>query len=344
MSTIVTDPGTLFANIPGILGFYPTDSLVLMCFAPNPEGRLSLGPSLRFDIGSADHLTGALQDLDDYTHLFALVVSSDPIEVTRAVAHVESAVEATNPDALIGCWVTSAVATGETLTAALSVGEPEWEVCSIGDVSAAPATLSALAKGHLIEASREDAVGRFNRNHSPLEPDVAQTITAQAMRRAAAALEAARGGDATTVRDLSEQFHGLLVHLGEADSSADALMGNLTALTLGSAVLSETHIRDFVVLDVLAVPRAAMELMTAIARTTSEDVIRANALCMYAIAAWKTQTSGQGELALKVSASEFEDHNLTALLSSACDQPLADHLLEAVELGAATVRKMITQV
>lgn len=45
-------PGELIANIPGLLGFYPEESLVVQGFYAKPDGSVEIGPTIRVDLSA----------------------------------------------------------------------------------------------------------------------------------------------------------------------------------------------------------------------------------------------------------------------------------------------------
>lgn len=85
-SQTLTSHGDILSNIPGILGFYPQDSLVITFFERNDHTHgLHLGPLARLDLDDAvetlinnqQHFT-ALSDSLSTDTIIAYVVSSDP--------------------------------------------------------------------------------------------------------------------------------------------------------------------------------------------------------------------------------------------------------------------------
>ncbi|MBG9311817.1 DUF4192 domain-containing protein [Corynebacterium diphtheriae bv. mitis] len=85
-SQTLTSHGEILANIPGILGFYPQNSLVLAFFERNDDTPgLHLGPLARLDLDDAvetlidnQQQFSALSDRDNADSIIAYVVSSDP--------------------------------------------------------------------------------------------------------------------------------------------------------------------------------------------------------------------------------------------------------------------------
>ena len=84
-SQTLTSHGEILANIPGILGFYPQDSLVISFFERNSDTPgLHLGPLVRLDLDDAVETLidnqakfSALSDRLDTDAIIAYVVSED---------------------------------------------------------------------------------------------------------------------------------------------------------------------------------------------------------------------------------------------------------------------------
>ena len=82
-SQTLTSHGEILANIPGILGFYPQDSLVIAFFERNDDTHgLHLGPLARLD------LDGAVETLIDNQAQFA--AWTDRLNTDAVIAYVVS--------------------------------------------------------------------------------------------------------------------------------------------------------------------------------------------------------------------------------------------------------------
>ena len=85
-SQTLTSHGDILANIPGILGFYPQDSLVIAFFERDDDTHgLHLGPLARLDLDDAVETLidnrnqfSALSDRDNTDAVIAYVVNADP--------------------------------------------------------------------------------------------------------------------------------------------------------------------------------------------------------------------------------------------------------------------------
>ena len=88
-SQTLTSHGDLLANIPGILGFYPQNSLVLAFFERGDEAQnLQLGPLARLD------LDGAVQQITEDREKFASWTRALDLEAVAAYVVTDDMVEA----------------------------------------------------------------------------------------------------------------------------------------------------------------------------------------------------------------------------------------------------------
>lgn len=85
----MNDPGVLFANVPGILGFYPEVSVIVLCLdlVEETTSRYRLGQVVRVDVEDIAHLMIASEIASDL--LLALVVSQE----SPAAEHITKVVE-----------------------------------------------------------------------------------------------------------------------------------------------------------------------------------------------------------------------------------------------------------
>src|SRR5699024_12624325 len=79
-TSVLGTPGDLIANIPGILGFYPTESVVLtVMFREGESTRHTLGPVVRFNIEGLDLLpdVGRAIESTDADLIFCFIITED---------------------------------------------------------------------------------------------------------------------------------------------------------------------------------------------------------------------------------------------------------------------------
>ena len=127
MSIPYTQPGQLIANIPGILGFYPTNCVVVVTLcttlndetscAINPHEVALIGPVLRADfdrVGDLDRAVAALDAQASITSLFAVIITDDPDsgEALQAQELLFCAAGADGTALVDACWHVSEIATG----------------------------------------------------------------------------------------------------------------------------------------------------------------------------------------------------------------------------------------
>ncbi|MDY3127919.1 MAG: DUF4192 domain-containing protein [Corynebacterium sp.] len=198
---IISSPGDLLANLPGIFGFFPTESIVLMTFE-DIDNRTYLGPTLRCDIDNAeDVLPQALADLarHHFDHIFAFVVSARPAgEYKTTFAQLFDAADATEID-LPAAWHVKEIAVAERYSLFLhplieyemfladlleELGErsdcfdttctqyAHWIEGMIPELATAPAWRPFTETGQLPALSREDVVAPLQKkNHCFSELD-----------------------------------------------------------------------------------------------------------------------------------------------------------------------------
>ncbi|WP_161781242.1 DUF4192 family protein [Corynebacterium atypicum] len=111
----ITTPGQLIANVPGLLGFYPTDSLILMAFATGPT-TLTLGPMLRADLEAmtsvaAAHCALGSLDADGRVIIGVIVQDGRPELVDAATDALFEATRAYQYPVL-GVWWVPEIAAG----------------------------------------------------------------------------------------------------------------------------------------------------------------------------------------------------------------------------------------
>lgn len=170
-SQTLTSHGEILANIPGILGFYPQDSLVFAFFKQDSDTHsLSLGPLARLD------LDGAIQQLTEDREKFAswareldleavaaYVVADDMVEAD-AITHFLCSEDSPLPSTVLAVIQTSEITAGTAWCAMYlhpNSGEPQ--AGRIGEVCASAALRQMVNDtGELPALSREEIETRLN--------------------------------------------------------------------------------------------------------------------------------------------------------------------------------------
>lgn len=178
-------PGDLIANIPGILGFFPTESIVFAAmFQDGQSTRYNLGPVVRIDVHELDLLpeVGAALQSVEADLIFAFVISEKVTStaIEKTVDKLFTTAEAGIID-ITACWLTAGIYSGENYQLAFGP-QPEdltttcstmsqWEHGRVAPVTQAVATRNLLEHGQLPEANRRDAYAAFDRGSPILNED-----------------------------------------------------------------------------------------------------------------------------------------------------------------------------
>lgn len=349
--TALTSPGQLAANLPGILGFYPHDSIIFAAFdSTGDAGRFRLGPVIRLDIDDMHHLPDIARTLDESGGelVFAFVVTDrDEGEVGEVVDTLLTMVR-TGIMSIHACWVAEAILTGEPVQLAFGPvpepGEKDWSEAWLDDVIAPVAQAQAmealLDHGLLPDLNREETFGqfaRFNPCFSPVECEQLSEFAHRYSRELLHALE--QGEDRTwgSFAALTSDIALLLTEIEEQDRTVAELMADEETLLTMGAMLGTATMRDIIVEDILRQPAPAADLLLAVARTFGGPV-RCNALALHALCAVELKLSMRAIPALSAVLNEDPRHSLTRLLLDACRAGAFETLLEAVRQGSAIVR------
>jgi hypothetical protein len=349
--TALTSPGQLAANLPGILGFYPHDSIIFAAFDSTDEAsRFRLGPVIRLDIDDMRHLPDIARTIDESGGelVFAFVVTDRAEEETGEIIDTLLTMVRTGIMDIHACWVTGEILTGEPVQLAFGPapepGGEGWSEAWLDDVIAPVAQAQSMGalldNGLLPYLNREETFeqfARFNPSFSPAEcgqlSEFAHRYSRELLRALEQGEERTWGSFAGLVGDIAL----LLTEIEEQDLSvADLMADEETLLTMG-AMLGNATLRDIVVEDVLSRPSPAAEILLAVARTF-DGPVRFNALALYALCALELKLSMRAIPALSAVLVEDPHHSLTLLLLDACRAGAFDTLLKAVRQGSVIVR------
>ncbi|GAB3694837.1 DUF4192 domain-containing protein [Corynebacterium nasicanis] len=337
-TTALTSPGQIAANLPGILGFYPHDSLVFVTFTvAETAHRYELGPVLRIDLDQLDILPELARAIDD-THpdmVFGYIVTTRPeAEIADIIRTLHEATEESMLD-LDLAWVTPEILTGEPVTLGFSQS-PEvlpplgtaWWKDVVAPVVVARAMAPLLAQGELPELNREEAQEHLRHGTPHHEATDCAQLTAFALDRAQALPEARYPALAADARLLIDESRDL--PLAEILAEEEVL---LTMATL----LGTAELRDLIIEDILAVPAAGAPLMLAVARTFT-GLIRHNALCVYALCMVELGLSMRTSHALLAALEEDPTHMLARLLLAPAQRGEFSFMVSSVREGSRIVR------
>jgi Domain of unknown function (DUF4192) len=304
----IDELGELIAGIPGLLGFVPTDSLVLATFSAS--NNLRLGPTVRVDLPPTDENHALVRQLrgvllrNEVVAATTVIVgggSADPPDLPHrelnrlltdefadlGVRLAHSAwVERIEPDATWWCY--------EDDECGGRVHDPRTSVL---------ATLHAI-EGNVTYASRTEMTG-------VLAPDDEDRVAHRAQLLAAFS--------ETEVRDVSGLEAELMAAI-EATDAQDSLP-ELTDEQIVRLVIAMTHqrIRDScLVLSTTARAVAAERLWTVLTRAAPVPE-RAEPACLLALCAYLRGSAVLAGMALEVAMDADPHHRMAPLLREALD-------------------------
>lgn len=330
-------PGTLLANIPGILGFYPHDSVVFAVFT-HPElsedvdgeagTSFDLGPVLRIDISRLRYLPDLGASIDELNpaYVFAFIISDrdkDPDFVDQAYLLLAQAADAqiVHIDA---CWHTNDIMSGnpyhlwfqreprgavDHTQRVFPPVDPQgvWMKGSIPSVAQAVSTQSLLKQGFLPELSRDDCVAYFDAHVEPESPTHWRRRDAVIQKSSAMLFDAEND-----VETLTPHFARLHAVIDTLDHDPDYTLTEAELEFVG-AILARLALRDAFLQTLTSKAQPCLNLALQVARA-HRDQVRCNALCVYALTDAMHLASPRVFHALIASQEENPEHRLTQLL------------------------------
>lgn len=332
----VTSPGELFANIPGLLGFYPQESVIFITLTLR-EGSNQMaesGPIIRMDL---DELQ-ALPEVQDIVHsvtidyVIALIISERCHEDAAYLQRITDCLlsdsyQSTLPIQWI--WHTSAIFFGNSFHLVYDHDQGDstvfatWNTGTIPSITAAPATQDMVARGELPELNRQDCLDYF----SPVAAGELKD-SAPVFHAAAAFIFLAETKPEVVKAELAEITE--ICKKVESGELAEPTSDHHHKIAV---VLSRTALRDLFLNVFCAHPEAGKQLSLAAARNY-QGVIRNNALCVYAMCNLATDRTVKTFHALVTSQQHDPSHRLTSLLLTAYQAGVGEKILAAIKQGA----------
>ena len=355
-SSTLRTPGQLLANIPGILGFYPSDSIVLMAFEES-DGHLTLGPTLRFDIADLSAtLTKALTAIDHHRCVFIMpfaITSSTGSDIQRIAQEIFNHAELLDMP-ITALWHTAEIADGEPFAAIerdlseISEGLREieemprdWKNGHIDQVVSAVTMEPFIREGRLPGYDRDEAHAPLHRRNHIIDADTLELIQGQALHAAAImhdkdSLVNPRYGYG--LEDLLKECEELIFQASTYGfDAADSCLHDLGLLGSAAMTMGNTYVRDLTAATYLDHPEETAAIMLATSQSFS-GVIRNNALCMYAAAQIKRGMPMYAGMALGASQSVDHNHSLTSLMLQCYLNGLATNCVDNINQGSANAR------
>lgn len=332
---VINNPANLFANVPGVLGFYPEESVVLLCFdlVDSDKSRYQLGPVLRVDIEDVLRLHFTPQMTSDL--ILALIVSrGDPAGGNIGAATTFLA-ESLHIDTE-AIWHTTEISEDAPLTLlwgqrAADQGS-SWRLGTIPPVHTAQATQDVLGHGRIIDLSRDEATSDFI--PADLIP-ADRAVLDDAVTRRLHQIDYAVGSAQSIVQSLIAELRELL-HDPRTAITPDSLTADQVAVAIAAFDADHEHVRDLAMGEIIDWPGTGAAVSLVAARNTNSTTTRANALCAYAAAAHVAGASSKVGFALDAAKVAANDHTLTTLLAYA-------HVHGVLDDAVSVVRQQITE-
>ena len=338
-------PAQTLANIPGVLGYYPHQSIIFVTFRHHRDdthSRWALGPTLRIDIDGLVALpeVGEVLTAEHADVVLAFIIGRFPTqdgttldEITTTLAQAAD----THIVPIDACWHATTITNNETYqlrfeqTPSLTDrGLPTAGWCHgrIADIPTAQATQQLLADGDLPELTRDDCFTAF---------DKAATDPTTWCDRASnvANLAAQLAVDAQCCpSQFQAWFTTLETELLRLEQPLPTPPGpGADIIDTCAAMLSITRIRDVAINLLLDHDHAARTLALEVARHFDAP-IRTEALCVFALCALSRHNTPKALHALMVARAEQPNHTLTRYLLLAYQHELTENLIEKVRDGS----------
>ena len=339
----ITTPGHLLANIPGLLGFYPTESVVFMAIDTTPRGP-AMGPLARVDIPDA---AGALPDIaamlaeNAREGVFAFLISQRPLTELREVTHwlygLDRSCDGLEIDA---AWYAKEITKHEpyvllhgTVNADGSGPMKKWVEGTIPALTDASSMRSCVNHNVVPELNREEFFAIFAPGNPHLDSAEAEALSRQARDTATqfrAQVAAAKGKKR---KELLEHFVDDAQWALHQVASVEEAEEDVELLASCAVWLSTTWTRDLVVGICAEAGETGAYLLLAAARTFGEE-LRANALTLFALAHMEQEWDILAGPALQLVTEEFPSHRLGSLLCQAYRHGLHEKIRASIHAGA----------
>lgn len=327
-----TAPGTMIANVPGILGFYPHEAAVVMTVCADGDDGYVMGPVIRGDLNQIDGLADVIASLEPAApiELAVAVIVTDDIDSPAARAAQEElfcAADTQGRALLHACWHVPEIVTDATYTLLFGPhsDEPGWRTGRVGNVATSEAMTPHLASGILPVADQHVIDEYFALRPVANGAALAEQadLIHQGVQRIADANRRADDGDTgalvlmlrtiETALALAPERAIVDVDHDDAPRLAD-LVADAEARSALYGALTSARARDALIATVLDAPASAAGVLLAVARETNHPLIRANALSLWAMIAVDQGSSTWAQAAARAALATAPRHNLANMI------------------------------
>lgn len=343
----VNHPGTILANLPAILGFYPRNSVVLACFNDADDSTYTLGPVLRVDVDDAGALStfnGPDSPLHDADIIFGFVIADVIGDTDKPIVAADiPGLETELQDKLVGIWGCEEISAGQLYRLLFSrlALSPDWEIGEIDTVMTSAAMAPWIASGELPELTRDELMSRFEMANPFISDEDIFELTQQGEDTAFDILADVYDSYGEEALDVVDMFADYL-----RESEADELtVMNLQAddrfLELAAVICGHVKLRDAAVIDIIKYHEASVRACEAAASSLAGES-RAHALSLYALARIAGGLPMLARPALDAAHHSYPEHSLTSLIERLLNVGGAERLIDAVREGSRIAREMIS--
>lgn len=363
----VNDPSTIIATIPGTLGYYPQESLIVIGLVPDADcpGELVLGPMMRADLVHARQLADFLTTapVEQCVAFLGVMVTRMPYsESASCAAHtLEDMTRPCGEHLVDVLWHVSEIAQGTPYEMVFGPDPEEmdrrwpdlkWARGTVASVVGSPAMRAWRDNGILPALDRSDTFEYFQPD------DYSDGVSVGGKQVSVAAMTRDAGRYADKLRGLVDYGSNepgavvrtamqALVHapaeplIGlDERHGVDRVFADAEELRALVTVLSRAMLRDCVIGTAVRHPEESATALLAVARAF-DGVVRANALSLWGIVAISRGLSSWASAALAIAQEEFPQHSMSAIcleiLAAGQQQHLVTTILDGCELACARI-------
>ncbi|MEX3503855.1 DUF4192 domain-containing protein [Corynebacterium sp. LK2510] len=351
----LTGPADIIASLPGILGFYPQESIVLLGLDEHDDPNcVTLGPVLRADLTYVAEVCASLDDfpLSECIAVYAVIISRIPNSglVNEAAEAIYGATSTAGLPLVDACWHVSEVAPGTPYRIMFGPGPDsrvmrmcgdQWFFGTVSSVMASPAMYALHRNNALPELNREDTFRFFDPVPTSEECDHAdrESLTWLAMKRGLELCERLDRGDEGASLAVRQGCEVLcmgqsrpIVEPWDTDELAD-LLGEADDRLALATLLSRSTLRDRLLVHALDAPLSAAHALLSVAKTFTSTV-RANALSAWAVIALERGLTSWALAALVTAQQELPGHSLSEILITLIHNGCHDELVDVIRDGS----------
>lgn len=337
------DLGALLAEIPGILGYYPTDSLVVLGLVHEEGTRHRIGPVVRCDLDAdaVRETATALTALDVDTLLVVLVtptLTDDHVDLLDLLPDVAAA------------WHTVEILTDDPVM--MVRHDPDlapntvaaWQTTTVGPVHEANSTRALLARGGHLSLTREAVVAPYAFAPKLMPAELGEKIAelVEFYSRSLAYAEAAGGLNQETADMISGLRYRIASEPNDDDQPSwpEMITADADLYARARTALSGEYpaARDLLIGEALDYPRAMRPVLKMLARTCISPTERANAFCLLAMIDHDSGPGTDAGLLLQLAREADDSHHLTVLLTESLGLGKITHVIAVVRRGVDATR------